>query len=153
MRVAPTGEGPQPAITLADEAITSLRAQVHSLLGLTDTARRPAPAGIIPPGKRNPGAVWKPLAKWSVRTISDDADSGEYIYVTTSQHWGGDFEAMPLEEARVLAMSLLAACEWAEKNEPADRRRYPELDFDHDADAILPTGRMFVCGPMPDRQR
>jgi hypothetical protein len=134
----------QPAITLADEAIATLRAEVRSLLGLIDTTRRPEPTGIVPPPRRNPGAVWKLRGQWSVRTISDDDAPGEYVYVTTSQHWDGDFEAFPIEDARALAMSLLAACEWAERGDPPDRRRYPELDED-----IVPTGRSFICGPLP----
>lgn len=35
---------PKPAITIADEALTELRAQVRSLLGLIDTGRKPPPA-------------------------------------------------------------------------------------------------------------
>lgn len=132
----------KPDIALADEAIDGLRSQVRSLLGLIDTARRPEPNGIVPPSARNPGAVWKPAPKWSVRAIDEDG-CDDAVFVSTPQHWGGDFTAVPLDEARALAMSLLAACEWAEKREPADRRRYPELDEDD-----TPTGRMFICGPM-----
>jgi len=137
------GDAPaRPDITAADESVAALRLQVRSLLGLLDTARPPEPTGIIPPGKRNPGPVWKLRGKWAVRSI-DDA-GGEFVYVTTSQHWGGDFEAMSVEDARALAMSLLAACEWTERGEPPMRVRYPELDEDDQ-----PVGHMFVCGELP----
>ena len=132
---------PPPAITLADEAVGTLRTQIRSLLGLIDTARRPEPAGVIPPGKPNAGPVWKPLRKWVVRWISEDDCSDENVYITTPLDWGGDFTSLTLDDARALAMSLLAACEWAERGGPATRSKYPVLD-----DGEVAEGRTFICG-------
>jgi len=133
---------PKPAITIADEALTELRAQVRSLLGLIDTGRKPPPAGVIPPGKRNAGPVWKPLPKWKVRAIDADCDGGpECVYVTTPYDWEGDYSSLPIDEARALAMSILAACDWAESGPPEQARRYPALDEDDRR-----SGRTFICG-------
>lgn len=129
------------AITIADEALADLRGQIRSLLGLIDTGRKPEPAGVIPPGQRNAGPVWKPAGKWRVRAIDEDAGGGsEAVYITSPTDWDGDYQSLGIDEARALAMSILAACDWAESG-PATKKRYPELDEDDKR-----SGRTFICG-------
>jgi hypothetical protein len=136
----------RPAITIADEALAELRVQIRALLGLVDTGCKPDPAGVIPPGSRNAGPVWKPAPKWKIRTIDEGAGGGpECVYVTTPADWEGDFQSLTVDEARALAMSLLAACDWAESGAP-ERKRYKELDED-DRNAR----RTFICGPRQER--
>jgi|ERR1022692_360499 hypothetical protein len=120
----------KPVITIADEALVELRKQIRSLVGLIDTARRPNPDGVIPSGKDNAGPVWTPFDKWVIRTLPEADDPSDFIYVTTPLDWEGDYTAMRLEDARALAMSLLAACEWAERGGPSVAGRYPALDED-----------------------
>jgi hypothetical protein len=141
----PSPEIPQreikPAITIADEALASLRLQVRSLLGLIDTGRKPEPAGIVPPELPNPGPVWKPYRQWRLRVLDEDEGEPKCIFVTTPADMPGDYEAVPVDEARLLAMSILAACDWAENGAP-ERKRYKLLDGDDRG-----TAGTFICGP------
>lgn len=130
----------KPAIVAAPEAIAELRAQVRSLLGLIDTAKPPPPSGVIPPGKPNAGPVWKPAAKWLIRSLDEEGDG--FVYVTTPLDWAGDYSAMHPDDARALAMALLAASDWAEQGPPAPPRRYPVLTEEDQPVA----GRTFICG-------
>jgi hypothetical protein len=139
---SPPGGPGQPAITIADEALATLRTQVRSLLGLIDTGRKPGPAGVIPPGKANAGPVWKPAPNWKVRAIDADAGGGpDAVYITTPLDWDGDYRSIGIDDARLLAMSILAACDWAENGAP-ERKRYAVLEEDDRRSTAT-----FICGP------
>lgn len=138
----PGGEPAQPATVIADESLSTLRAQVRALLGLIDTGRKPDPFGIIPPGKSNAGPVWKPAPQWKVRAIDADAGGGpDVVYITTPADWPGDYQSIAVDDARRFAMSILAACDWAENGAP-ERKRYAVLDEDD-----RKSTRTFICGP------
>lgn len=122
------------------EALAVLRDRILSLASLADTRVKPDPHGVIPDGPRK-GPVWKPHGKWRIRAL-EDPDAAGFVYVTTPQDWDGDYEPMSLEEARRLAMSLLAACDWAERGSGEPGRRYRAAD---DKDR-LDGARTFICG-------
>jgi hypothetical protein len=125
------------------EALSVLRSRVAELLDLIDTSVLPDPHGIIPPGERRAGVVWKPGGKWRIRVLDDDSAKGEFVYVTNPELAEyGDFEAMTLAEARKLAMALLSACNWAATGNRLGRQRPLRV---LDAEDRL-TGRTFICG-------
>lgn len=137
------GAHPEPAkphIAVADEAVASLRTAISGLLDLIDSGCLPDPHGVIPDGERA-GPVWKPGGKWRIRALNDPGSRG-FVYVTTPDAWDGDYEAFPVTDARRLAMTILAACDWAERGGPEEPgRKFRALD---DEDRV--TGRSFICG-------
>jgi hypothetical protein len=106
-----------------------LRTELRRLVALADTAERPKPDVINPPGHAMPGQEWRiaqstvpgvrpPL--WVVRSV-DDAETSDGVYVAqpdpyVSYDWERqlDFVAMSPLDARRLAMAILAAADRAE---------------------------------------
>lgn len=133
-----TAADSRPAIVIADEALATLRAQVRSLLGCIDTARRPHPASMIPAGRRNPGPAWKPSADWTIRAIDEPGNEGVISVIVPGSY--GDMLALEADEGRAVAMAILAACDWADGTErPAGS--YPVEDEPERH------GHTFICGP------
>lgn len=102
---------------MTEQAIATLRAQIAGLLSQIDTATKPRPTVVTRPPEPNPGAAWQPVKDWTVRTI-DDVVEPRCVYVTCPEHRrsgaAGDFDALTSDEARRLAMALLAAADWAD---------------------------------------
>jgi hypothetical protein len=97
------------------DAITMLRDQVAGLLSQLDTAVKPRPDSVTSPGERHPGAQWLPAKYWMVRTLDNDLADPPCVFVTTPQHYDGDFDAIDTAGARRLAMALLAAADRADE--------------------------------------
>ncbi|MDQ0842437.1 hypothetical protein [Streptomyces sp. V1I6] len=118
-----------PMSTPADGlALADVRRELAHLVALADTAVRPKPDVINPPGHAMPGHEWRvaqevPLGVrpplWVVRSV-DEAEScdGVFVaqpdpYVTYDWEQQLDFVAMRPVDARRLAMALLAAADRA----------------------------------------
>jgi ABC-type nitrate/sulfonate/bicarbonate transport system substrate-binding protein len=99
------------------ELLAGLRREVASLLGLIDTSVKPRPFHIRAAHESNPGPVWRPAEKWTVRCIDPDEGSPISVFVTTPDSWDDDFRAHSPEEARRIAMALLAAADWADEQQ------------------------------------
>lgn len=95
-------------------AVALLREQVAGLLSRIDSSAKPRPDVITPPGARHPGPQWHPADRWTVRCITDDETGPVCVFVTTPEHYGGDFDSIRTGDARKLAMALLAAADWAD---------------------------------------
>ncbi|MYZ34344.1 MULTISPECIES: hypothetical protein [unclassified Streptomyces] len=118
---APPERHPADGLTLAE-----LRTELRHLIALADSAERPKPTRINPAGHAMPGHEWeinqRVLAKnfqtiptWLVRTV-DESEVADAVYVSSPDctHPTDDFIAMPTEDARRLAMALLAAADRAD---------------------------------------
>lgn len=106
-------------MTETERLITALRDQLAGLLSQIDTRAKPRPTEIIKPGERNAGAVWRPARQWVVRALNDDVMlAPTSVYLTTPEHFrsdaADDFDAITTDEARRLAMAILAAADWAD---------------------------------------
>lgn len=103
---------------MTEQTITQLRLQVAGLLSQLDTVEKPRPTSINRSPDPNPGAVWQPAKGWTVRTIDDGVTDSGFVYVTCPEHARSgccsDFDAATTDEARRLAMALLAAADWAD---------------------------------------
>lgn len=103
---------------MSEQTIATLREQIARLLSQVDTAEKPRPTEIIRAGERHPGAVWRPVKDWTVRTIDDDVTDPRCVFVTCPEHHRSgcalDFDAVSIADARRLAMALLAAADWAD---------------------------------------
>jgi hypothetical protein len=106
--------------------LDQLRVELRHLVALADTGERPKPTRINPAGHAMAGQEWvvdqRIIAKdfhgkptWWVRTV-DDAEFEDAVYVSSPDSWhpGDDFIAMSVEDARRLAMALLAAADRAD---------------------------------------
>lgn len=114
-------------MTAADGlTIAQIRRELAHLVSLADTAERPKPTGINPPDHPMPGHEWRIEQRivtdrasgpptWWVRTV-DQADHCGTVYVSSpdAMYPGQDFGAMFPEDARRLAMALLAAADRAD---------------------------------------
>lgn len=111
-----------------DLTLGQLRRELRHLVALADSAERPKPTAINPPGHPMPGHEWfieqrvnargfQRVPTWVVRTV-DEPDTSDAVYVcpsdvkTPNNEW--DFIAMDVVEARRLAMALLAAADRAD---------------------------------------
>lgn len=103
---------------MTEQTIATLRDQLAGLLSQIDTIPKPRPNVITRPPERHPGAAWLPAKWWTVRTIDDDELGPVCVFVTTPEHHEleapDDFIAVRTDEARRLAMALLAAADWAD---------------------------------------
>ncbi|WP_030169046.1 hypothetical protein [Streptomyces sp. NRRL S-813] len=106
-----------------------LRRELAHLVSLADTAERPKPDAINPPGHGMAGHEWRvaqeaPFAMrpplWVVRSV-DDPETRESVYVAqpdpyVTYDWERQLDFVPMSplEARRLAMALLAAADRAE---------------------------------------
>lgn len=106
-------------------SLAELRKELCHLVALADSAERPKPSGINPPGHPMPGYEWlvhqrtlrgyPSTPTWWVRTVDED-ECSDVVYVSSpdSMAPGDDFIAMPTDAARQLAMALLAAADRAD---------------------------------------
>ncbi|BFP50062.1 hypothetical protein KCMC57_64300 (plasmid) [Kitasatospora sp. CMC57] len=117
------------ADTLDGLSLAEVRRELALLVAMADSAERPKPDLINPPGHAMPGHEWRvdqrvlpgrrpPL--WIVRTV-DDEESRDFVYVAEPDphhHYDWldklDFGAMLPIDARRLAMALLAAADRAD---------------------------------------
>lgn len=118
--------------TLDGLQLGEVRRELAMLVAMADTAERPKPDVINPPGHAMPGHEWRvdqrvrvpgpgikpPL--WVVRTV-DDEEFRDCVYVaepdrTREYDWMHRLDFTPMEpvDARRLAMALLAAADRAE---------------------------------------
>lgn len=106
--------------------IEQLRRELAHLVSLADTAERPKPTTINPPGHPMPGHEWRIEQRivtnrtsgpptWWVRTV-DDSETCGVVYVSSpdAMYPGEDFGCLFPEDARRLAMALLAAADRAD---------------------------------------
>lgn len=110
---------PAEGLTLAE-----VRRELAHLVSLADSSERPKPTRINPPGHPMPGYEWEiqqrtiasyqTVPTWLVRTV-DDSETADAVYVSSPDcmYPTDDFIAMPPEDARRLAMALLAAADRA----------------------------------------
>ena len=112
-----------------DLSLTELRRELHRLVAIADSAERPKPDTINPPGHSMAGHEWRvvqeaPFANrppvWVVRTV-DDPDTRDCIYVAqpdpyVTYDWERQLDFVPMQptEARRFAMTLLAAADRAD---------------------------------------
>ncbi|GAA3807949.1 hypothetical protein ACFQ0G_53705 [Streptomyces chiangmaiensis] len=120
---------PAEQYSVADVPLREIRRELAALVALADTAERPKPDVINPPGHGMAGHEWRiaqeaPFANrpplWVVRTVDDpETRDGVYVaqpdpYVTYDWERQLDFVAMSPLDARRLAMAILAAADRAE---------------------------------------
>lgn len=113
-------------MTAADDlTLGQLRRELAHLVSLADSAERPKPTAINPPGHPMPGHEWRieqrtvsdrhSYPTWWVRTVDNPETSGAvYVSSPDAMYPGKDFGAMFPEDARRLAMALLAAADRAD---------------------------------------
>lgn len=116
--------------TLDGLTLAEVRRELALLVAMADTAERPKPDVINPPGHAMPGLEWRvaqdvPVDRrrpplWLVRTV-DDPEFPDSIYVAQpdpyrTYDWLSalDFAAMTTMDGRRLAMAILAACDRAD---------------------------------------
>lgn len=114
------------------ELLAGMRREVAELLAQIDTSAKPRPTYVRASHQTNPGPVWRPADKWTIRCI-DEHDLPCSVYVTSpDQVWDDDFRAHTPEEARRIAMALLAAADYADEQQAQvihlDNRRAVALD-------------------------
>lgn len=114
--------------TLDGLSLAEVRRELAQLVALADTAERPKPDVINPPGHAMAGHEWRvdqtvvpgrrpPV--WVVRTV-DDPETRDCVYLAEPDPYEHDWEhrlnfsAMRPLDARRLAMALLAAADRAE---------------------------------------
>lgn len=140
--------------TLDGLHLGEVRRELALLVAMADTAERPKPDVINPPGHAMPGMEWRvdqhvrvdrrsmpPL--WLVRTV-DDEDTRDCVYVaepnrTHEYDWMDqlNFTAMLPADARRLAMALLAAADRAEHLTAGVTRLEDRRGADADSRAAL----------------
>ena len=114
---------------LAGLSLSRVAEELRALVALADTAERPKPDVINPPGHGMAGHEWRVAQDvmpgvrppmWVVRTV-DDPETRDGVYVAQPDpyvhyQWESqmDFTAMMPLDARRLAMALLAAADRAE---------------------------------------
>lgn len=114
---------------LVSAGLAELRRELMELVAIADSAERPRPDVVNPPGHAMPGHEWRvsqhvlpghrpPL--WVVRTADGEATKPA-VYVAEPDRvrdydWADrlDFTAMAPTDARRLAMALLAAADRAD---------------------------------------
>jgi hypothetical protein len=112
-----------------DLKLGDLREELHRLVAIAESAERPKPDIINPPGHSMAGAEWRvvqhaPFAHrppmWVVRSV-DETEARDSVYVAQPDpyvlaDWERqlDFVAMHPTDARRLAMVLLAAADRAD---------------------------------------
>ncbi|GAA3958182.1 hypothetical protein GCM10023085_45810 [Actinomadura viridis] len=105
-------------MSATEQTIATLRAQIAGLLSQIDTTAKPRPTVVTQHPEPSPGAAWHPVRNWTVRTIDDDLVEPRHVYVTCPEHGrsgaAADFDALTSDDARRLAMALLAAADWAD---------------------------------------
>jgi hypothetical protein len=103
---------------VTEQTIAVLRDQIAGLLSQIDHGAKPHPTMVMRAGALNPGAAWCPVKNWTVRAFDGDLTSPRSVFVTTPEHVrfdaGRDFDAVTTDDARRLAMALLAAADWAD---------------------------------------
>ncbi|TQN30588.1 hypothetical protein FHX37_0470 [Haloactinospora alba] len=121
------------------DTIGDLRRQLRELLAEADTTELPTPDRINPSDHPMPGPQWEitaphmygrraALDRWLVRSLSD-ASLADAVYLSTpDDSHVEDVQALRVDEARRVAMALLAACDHADGTREgvaylADRRR------------------------------
>jgi hypothetical protein len=100
-------------------ALAAFRAHLAGLLAQIDQGPELRPDQIVPTGESNPGPRWDPAPRWTIRAIDEpELPEQPHVYVTTPHHhaWeeSTDFTAIATDEARAVAMALLAAADWAD---------------------------------------
>lgn len=116
-------------MTTDDLTLADIRRELRHLVAQADSAERPKPDTINPPGHAMPGHEWRvpqeaPFATrpplWLVRSV-DDPETRCCVYVAqpdpyVAYDWERelDFVAMSPTGARRLAMALLAAADRAD---------------------------------------
>ncbi len=119
------------AVEQARERLSVLRREAAELLSLIDTSEYPEPTD--PRGTESmPGPRWDvgPTPhgpRWRIHVCPEDAPNT--VFIAERDSWGrrlyvpdgADVDALPIAEARRLAMSILAACACL------DEHRTPQL--------------------------
>jgi hypothetical protein len=115
------------------DEIARLRWQLRALLSELDTANKPRPDVINPAGHAVPGPEWRPVkGLWPYTVRVPDPDLGPPGPPTVHVIWpdayeNGDMMSLRTDQARHLAMALLAAADWADglttRVTPLDRHR------------------------------
>lgn len=113
---------------IVDVSLAEIRRTLRDLIAQADSAERPKPDVINPPGHSMPGHEWRIAQKvisgrppvWLVRTV-DDSDVCDSVYIAQPDpenryDWLEklDFTPMAPREARRFAMAILAAADRAE---------------------------------------
>lgn len=116
-------------MTVDDLTLGQLRRELAHLVAIADSAERPKPDVINPPGHGMAGHEWRvgqamPFATrpplWVVRTV-DETETRDSVYVAqpdpyVTYDWERQLDFVPLSptDARRLAMALLAAADRAD---------------------------------------
>ncbi|MBO4273109.1 hypothetical protein [Microbispora triticiradicis] len=85
------------------------------------TAPLPQPDWINSPESKLPGPLWEPSAanrpgarRWHIRVVDPD-DPPACVFITPPKVWDDSIYPLEPDEARRVAMALLAAADWADK--------------------------------------
>lgn len=114
----------------AQEAAKALRTEVESIARQLAVIAPPASPDelITKPGLRGP--LWNvndsfvPEYRWPWRVRAIDDEPGHFVYVHHPRTFDpSDFETMTVDEARRLAMALLAACDYVGDTELEKARK------------------------------
>lgn len=97
------------------ETIALLRHQLAGLLSLLDTPSKPHPDAVNGADHNVPGPEWRPAKGYTIRVSDPDAGPPVTVHVIwPDAQWSGDMDSIGSQEARRLAMALLAAADWAD---------------------------------------
>lgn len=98
-----------------EEAVAVLRDQLAGLISQIDSSAKPRPNKLNPPDHRLGGPEWHPDKGWVIRCIDNEPGLPTSIYVTSPDAFHEtDFFAVSTSGGRILAMAILAACDWAD---------------------------------------
>jgi hypothetical protein len=99
------------------DSIALIRQQLAGLISQIDTAEKPRPHVINGPDHAVPGPEWRPVKGYTIRAADPDGlqPPPDCVHVIwPDAEWSGDMDAMRPDDARRLAMALLAAADWAD---------------------------------------
>lgn len=105
---------------MTEQAVALLRDQIAGLLSQIDSAAKPRPDVINRAPHPVPGPEWVPVSgRYGTYTlrVSDPDPHGAVPVVHViwpGDQWSGDMDALRSDDARRLAMALLAAADWAD---------------------------------------
>lgn len=113
---------PEWSKTGATQALHELRSHVAELLHQLDTVTPPPPDESEPPGQMKTVADTNPVYTWHVHhehagprwRVHHIDDSEKFIYLENPRLQPGDLKALPTDEARNLALAILAAADRAD---------------------------------------
>lgn len=111
-QIVPIGSGGLPYPVR--RALNLIGTELRSLIGQVESATIPRP-DREETRVGEPGVMWDVGDDWNVQAVKPEDDGRLCVFVSTPGCWGGDVVALNLDDARHLALALLASIAWTER--------------------------------------